>query len=286
MDNKRKAVLYMILSTLAFSIMQFFVKIVEGIPVYEKVFFRNLVSFIVSLIILLIIKKPLFGNKGSKKFLLFRSMLGFLGLMSFFYAVDNMVMADATILNRLSPFIVTILAFLFLKEKITKIQIIVLIGVFIGALLIIKPQMNTNIIPSISALLSAVFAGGAYTILRFLKNKENPFTIVFVFSLFTLCAIIPFAAINFVIPSNIDLIFLVLVGVFASLGQIFLTYSYKYAPASEISIYNYLTVLFVSLISFFLLNEYQDIFSIIGSVIIVMMAIINYFYMEKKQYQN
>ncbi len=258
MDNKPKAVLFMLISAIAFAMMQTMVKLAGDIPTFEKVLFRNMISLFVALYGIYHTKASMFGEKENRKYLLGRSLLGLGGVVFYFYAINHLIMADAAMLNKLSPFFVTIFACLFLKEKLTKIQIPSLILVFTGAMLIIKPQFSFEVLSTGAGLLSAICAGGAYTLVRLLKNKENPSTIVFYFSFVSVIIMIPLTIINFQMPMGMQWLYLIGTGIFAAIGQYGLTFAYKYAPASEISIYNYTSIIFAAIMGFIMWGELPD----------------------------
>lgn len=283
MSNKSKAVMYMLLSSLAFSFMSAMVKLSGNIPVMEKVIFRNLISLLVAFLVLKKNHAPVFGKRENQKYLLARSLLGLTGMIFYFYSISKLCLADSSMLNKLSPFFITLFAVIFLKEDLTSMKVISTIVVFIGALLVIKPQGNLSIVPAAAGFLSAAFAGGAYTLVRFLKDRENPSTIVFYFSLVSVLGTLPFVILNFVPITKIQFLYLILTGVFASIGQFSLTYAYKYAPASEVAIYNYTNIVFSAIIGFFIWREIPDYLSIIGGTIITVMAIIVYFYNKNRK---
>ncbi|WP_138206634.1 DMT family transporter [Haloimpatiens lingqiaonensis] len=282
MSNKSKAVMYMLLSSLAFAFMAAMVKLSGNIPIMEKVIFRNLISLLVAFIVLKKNHAPLFGKKENQKYLLARSLLGLTGVILYFYSISKLCLADSSMLNKLSPFFITLFAILFLKEDLTFMKIVSIIVVFIGALLVIKPQWNLSVIPAAAGFLSAAFAGAAYTLVRFLKDRENPSTIVFYFSLISVLGTLPFVIFNFVPLTKIQFLYLILTGVFASIAQFALTYGYKYAPASEVAIYNYTNIVFSSIIGFFIWREIPDSLSILGGSIITIMAIIVYMYNKNR----
>jgi drug/metabolite transporter (DMT)-like permease len=200
--------------------------------------------------------------------LLYRSGLGLSGMVLYFYAIDNSVLADANMLNKISTFFLILFSFVFLKERIKRYQTISIIVAFIGTLFIIKPAFQIEIIPYIAAIFSAIFAGASYTLLRYLGDKEKFFTITFFFSLFSVVTLFPFFIYYFEPMTTTQLIYLLLAGTFASIGQYGITIAYRYAPAREISIFNYLNVVFVTIISFFVFTELPDIYSFIGYFII------------------
>ncbi len=281
MTDKVKAAVYMSLSALSFAVMTAMVRLAGDIPIIEKVFFRNLVSTIIAFFMLRKTKFSFFGKKENRIWLILRSAFGLLGVILFFYSVDHISLADSSMLNRLSPFFVTVFAAIFLKERITKIEVPALIIVFAASMLIVKPQFNVQVLPYLSGIISAAGGGAAYAIIRFLRNRENPLTIVFFFSFFSVVAIIPFLMIDFKIPNLEQAMYLILIGVFAAGGQFGLTYGFKYGRASEASLYSYLNVVFAAFIGFWLWTELPDLLSIISSIVIILVSVFLVFYKGK-----
>jgi len=280
--NKQKSVFLVIISALFFSLMSAFVKLSGNIPIAEKVFFRNLISLGIAFYILKKKGASFKGKRENRKFLFYRAFLGTTGMFFKFYSISNMYLADSTMLNRLSSFFVTIFAVLFLKEKLSKIQIPLLFIVFFSALLVIKPKFNLEGLPALAGLLSAITAGGVYTIISFLKNKEDSSTIVLWFSALSMISSLPFLLGNFVVPSSLQLFYLLATGVCAAGGQFAITSAYKYAPANEVSIYSYLNIIFAVIIGFFIWGELPDTLSIIGGILIIGVGVINFMYNQKK----
>jgi drug/metabolite transporter (DMT)-like permease len=128
----------MLISGFAFALMAANVKLAGDIPVFEKVLFRNLVSLIAAFIIIMFRHRNMFGKRTNSKFLLLRSLLGLTGVALYFYSIGGMNLADSSMLNKFSPFFVTLFAVIFLKEKITTVKIISLIIAFTAVMLIIK----------------------------------------------------------------------------------------------------------------------------------------------------
>lgn len=277
MDNKPKAIMFMLISALSFSFMSAMVKLAGDIPTFEKVFFRNLISLFLAIYMIKKSNVSTFGKWENQGALLSRSLFGLAGVVLNFYAINNLLLADSTMLNKISPFFVAIFAWWFLKERITALNIVALGVICVGAGLIIKPQFSLEIIPGLAGVLSALAAGAAYTIIRYLKDKEHPSTIVFYFSLVSVIGMIPFTAMNFVMPTGIQFVYLVGTGIFAALGQFTLTYAYKYAPASEVSIFNYVGVVFSAVIGYFMFGEVMDLYSVIGTILIIGMAVTLFF---------
>jgi len=269
-NGYKKSIILMAISSLSFAIMSLMVRLAGDLPLFEKVLFRNLISLIIAIVIIAKNGESFWGKPENRKFLILRGLGGLSGVMMYFYCITNMNLSDGTMLNKLSPFFVILFAALFLKEKLNRYQIIGIIVAFLASMLIIKPQFDIIVLPAVFGLGSAVFAGFAYAIIRLLNIRgEAPGTIVFYFSLISLVLTLPGAIVSFVMPTPIQWFYLLGIGVFAGIGQMLMTESYRYSRASDIAPYKYLHVLFTALIAIFFLGESMDPLSLLGSVIIV-----------------
>ena len=281
LSNRTKGILFLVFSAFGFAVMSAFVKLAGDLPSFQKTFFRNLVSCIIALFFIIKNKESFFGKKENQKVLLLRSALGTVGIVLNFYSIDKLVLSDANMLNKLSPFFVIIFSAFFLSEKINFKQFIAIIIAFVGTLFIIKPSFNLDMIPAFMGILGAIFAAGAYTCLRVLGGREKHYTIVFYFSLFSLVVIFPFMMVVYTPMSIKQLFYLLMAGVFASIGQFGITIAYKYAPAKEISIFDYSNILFSAMISFLVFGVLPDTLSFIGYFIIFASSYYMYIYNKK-----
>lgn len=281
-SNRLKGIFFIVLSAFGFAVMSAFIKLSGDLPNIQKVFFRNLIAAIIALFLIIKHKGSFIGKKENRKTLIYRSLFGTIGVIFNYYAIDNLVLSDANMLNKISPFLVVIFCALILKEKINLKQISAIIVAFIGALFIIKPSFDIRVVPYMIGFLSAVFAALAYTYVRMLGNKEEYYTIVFFFSTFSLIAVLPAFILVYEPMSMSQLIYLVLAGIFASLGQFGITLAYKYAPAKEISIFDYSNIIFSAILSIFLFGVYPDKLSVVGYFIIFAAALYMFIYNKKQ----
>lgn len=281
LSNKHKGIIFITMSAFGFAMMSAFVKMSGDLPSFQKTFFRNIISLAVASILILNHKGSFFGKRENQKTLIFRSILGTLGILFNFYSIDRLVLSDANMLNKLSPFFVIIFSALFLKEKISLKQISAISIAFIGALFIIKPSFNLEVIPAIIGALGGITAAAAYTCVRALSGKENPDTIIFYFSFFSSLVTLPLMLFYYEHMSIIQFIYLILAGVFASLGQFGITFAYKYAPAKEISIFDYTNIIFSALISLCLFGILPDYLSVIGYIVIFMASLYMFIFNDK-----
>lgn len=269
MSNIVKGILLMLISSIGFAGMTLFVKLSGDLPAIQKTFFRNFVSAIIAFILVIYYKESLFGKRENQLVLLGRSIFGTLGVIFLFYAIDNLVLSDADMISKTSPFLVIIFSAIFLKEKILPFQMATIITAFIGMLFIVKPSFSIDVAPYFIGVLSAVFAAAAYTLLRVLGNREKFYTVVFYFSFFSTVTLFPFLIIFYKPMSGKQFLFLLLAGLFATVGQFGITLAFKYAPARDISIFTYSTVFFTVIMSFAFFGEGPDLYSLIGYVIIL-----------------
>lgn len=275
-DDIRKGYLLMVISAFFFSSMGVMVKFTRDMPLFERVFFRNLVMLILVVILIRSTGQSFLGSRKSRKALVLRSLFGFSGVILYFFTISSIPLGDAVTLNKLSPFVVLIAASIFLKERIKPLHGVSIVIVFTGVLLITKPGFNPDLIPALAGIGSAVMAGLAYTIIRYLGPKEHPYTIIFYFCAISTVLSIPLMAMDFRLPTWLDLLPLVMIGLFASGGQLFMTLSYRYGEAHKVSILGYFTVVFSLIFGFIFFSEVPDILSGVGMSLIVGTALLLY----------
>ncbi|UWF56359.1 DMT family transporter [Staphylococcus hyicus] len=278
MNSKMKGIIAILISAIGFSFMAVFFRLAGDLPIFQKSLARNLVAMLIPLFFIIKYHQPMFGKLTSQPLLITRSILGLTGVLLNIYAIDHMVLSDADILMKLNPFWTILLSLIFLKEYIQKYQITAMVIAIVGMLFVVKPAFSSDIIPALMGLLSGVFAASAYTAVRALSTREAPYTIVFYFSLFSVVALFPFVIFTYQPMTTTQIIYLVLAGLSAAVGQIGITVAYSYAPAKDISIFTYASIVFTACIGFILFGESPDFIAIIGYVIILSAS---YFMFEK-----
>lgn len=282
--KKYKGILLIVLSAFCFALMSMFVRLAGDVPSVQKSFFRNIVAAVFAAVILLRAHTRPRLTRDAWVYLLLRAFFGTLGILCNFYAVDRLVLADASILNKMSPFFAILCSYFVLKEKITPARMAIVLGAFIGSLFVIKPSFqNTSLLPALVGLLGGLGAGVAYTMVRKLGQSgvKGPF-IVFFFSAFSCLVTLPYLIFNYHPMSASQLIFLLLAGLSATGGQFTITAAYIYAPAREISVYDYSQIIFSSMLGFFVFGQTPDVWSILGYVLIVSMAVVMFLYNTRK----
>ena len=277
-SNILKGIFCIITAGFGFALMSLFVKLSGDLPSMQKGFFRNIIAVFISSIPLLkhwkVINTP--KDKTGWLVLILRSVFGTIGLVLNFYAISHISLADSSIIQKLSPFIIIILSYIFFKEEMTRFQVFAIIIAFIGITLIIKPSGN-NIISmgALAALLGALCAGIAYTCVRYLgtHNISGEF-IIFFFSSLSSLMLLPYLILDYRTMTYYQLSMLILAGISATIGQYGVTFAYKFAAAKNISVFDYSQVLFSGIFGYIFFGEFPDFQSLIGYIIVISVGIV------------
>ena len=277
-NNILKGIFCIIIAGFGFALMSLFVKLSGDLPSMQKGFFRNIIAVFISSIPLIkhwkVINIP--RNNTGWLVLISRSVFGTIGLVLNFYAISHISLADSSIIQKLSPFIIIILSYIFFKEEMTRFQVFAIIIAFIGITLIIKPSGN-NIISmgALAALLGALCAGIAYTCVRYLgtHNISGEF-IIFFFSSLSSLMLLPYLILDYRTMTYYQLSMLLLAGISATIGQYGVTFAYKFAAAKNISVFDYSQVLFSGIFGYMFFGEFPDFQSLIGYIIVISVGIV------------
>lgn len=281
LNPKYKGILFILTSAFCFACMNACVRLAGDVPTFQKSFFRNFVALVIA-VIMLVREGKGFRPVSPKhwKYLMARAFCGTVGVLCNFYAVDHLLLSDASMLNKMSPFFAIIVSYFLLRERLTLIQLGSVIGAFIGALFIIKPTLsNLDLVPSLIGLLGGLGAGIAYSFVRLMGQKgERSSYIVFVFSAFSCLITLPYFLAVHAPMTLSQILWLVGAGACGAGGQFGITAAYCCAPARELSVYDYSQVIFAAVLGFFLFGDQPDVFSFIGYVLIIGMAALTFWY--------
>ncbi len=280
MNTKNKGIIFIICSAFCFALMNAFVRLSGDLPAIQKSFFRNLVALVIAAAACLKDKNSLSVPKGNWHWLFLRAGCGTIGIICNFYAIDHLVLSDASMLNKMSPFFTILFSWILLKEKLSPVQAGAVFTAFLGSLLIIKPTLDfSDFGASAIGLLGGIAAGAAYSVVRILGQKgvSKNFIVLF-FSGFSCVVALPFLILDFHEMTGKQLLFLLGAGVAAAGGQFSITSAYCYAPAKEISVYDYSQIIFATTLGRILFSEIPDMYSFIGYGIIIFAAVGMFWY--------
>ncbi|EOA6594268.1 DMT family transporter [Vibrio vulnificus] len=283
---------YMILSALGFALMSASVKYVSvhGIPLFEIVAARALVSLIISYLDVKRKGISVWGN--NKRWLFARGAVGTLALMCVYYAVTALPLAEATILQYVHPVFTALLAVLFLKERVQPATLACIALCLLGVFTMVYPSFDASGVgelPMLSvgiALLGAFGSSIAYVIVRKLSRTEDSSVIIFYFPLVALPVSAMLIGDDFVLPDITLILILILVGIFTQIGQFGLTKAMQTQTAGNASAYSYVQIVFSALLGVVLFNEVPSIWTLLGGSLIVTGALINVFGPKSKWLAN
>lgn len=279
--NLFKAIGLKLLSALLFAALSALVrKLGDVTPVGQLVFFRSACAIPPVLLIYAfrgelmdaVRTKRVFGQLG-------RGALSVCGMFSNFSALQRLPLADATAISFASPLITVALAAIILKEKVRIYRWTAVLVGFAGVTVMLIPHLDLSLyatvgamsvatVGSIFALFSAFCNAGTVIQTRRLTQSETTSSIVFYFSLVTALAglvTLPFA---WHTPTGSELIMLIATGVFGGVAHIFLTESYRHAPASVVAPFDYSSMLWALLLGYWLFGELPTGLVYVGACIV------------------
>jgi len=267
---------YMIGSALGFSFMSIFVKLAgERLPSQELVVARSVVALVLAWFFLR--RKRISPWGTQRRLLVFRGLLGFCGLSCFYYALTQMPLAEATVIQYMHPVFTALLALVFLRERIGGTLVASLALGFGGVLLVAKPEFlfgggASAIAPQVAgiALLGSLFSAAAYTVIRRLSAKEDPLVIIFYFPLVAVPLSIPPLIPVALWPTPYEWLLLLAVGVTTFIGQVCLTRGLALLPAGRATSISTTQILFATLLGVTFFGEAPDLLSIGGGLLILL----------------
>lgn len=268
-----KALLCLMTSALLFSIMGVCIRFAsETVDNPTVVFFRNAVGLFIFIPMLL--KHGFSFIKTDKLWMhTWRSIVGLAAMYGFFYAIAHLKLSNAMVFSYSSPIFIPLIAYFFLKERISKGMIIAAVIGLMGVLLVAKPDQGVFNAISFIGLGACFLSAMAFVTVRALTNTEPPERIVFYFCIFgTLISAIPMYW-HWRVFTVKELALLITAGLLANISQIFMSYAYSLAPAGQIGPMNYIAIIFAGIWGFVFWHEIPDLYSILG-ISIILMAIL------------
>jgi len=257
-------------SALLFSIMGICIRYASHtVDNYTIVFFRNVVGLI--LFMPFIFKQGIGFVKTEKLWMhTWRSIVGLAAMYGFFYAIAHLKLSNAMVFTYSSPIFIPVIAWLFLKEKITIAMLCAAVLGFFGVFCVAKPDQGLLNWISVIGVASSLLASMAFVTVRALTQTEPPERIVFYFCLIgSALSVIPMFWMWRTYHVK-ELLFLIGAGILANVSQIFMSHAYRLAPAGQIAPVNYMAIIFAGVWGFLLWDEVPDLYSVIGFCIILL----------------
>ncbi len=269
----------MIMATFFFSLMNVGVKYLSHIPAVEIVFFRSVVSIVLSFSFLKFKRIPVWGN--NKKLLIARGMAGAMALILYFTTLQAIPLAGAVTIQFLAPIFTAILGIFIVNEKVAKRQWLFFLISFAGVVIIQGVDNRITGFYFFIGILAALFSGIAYNIIRKLSVSENPLVIVFYFPLVTIPVTGIYILTDWVTPHGMDLLIIILVGIATQIAQVYMTKAFQHEELSKIASLRYIGIIYALIFGHILFGEKFEFYSYAGMVLVLAGVMLNIWYKQR-----
>lgn len=275
-----KAIFYMIFSVIAFALMNTVVKYLNNFSAYQIVFFRSIGTLFFTIPLILKHKIPILGN--NKKMLLIRGVAGVISLTCFFQSLNYLALGTAVSLRYISPIFAAIFAFIFLKEKIKSVQWFLFLVAFTGVLIIKGFGVDVNSIGLVLVILSAIFLGLIFVLIRKIGDSESPLVIINYFMVMAFVFGGVMSIDHWKSPNLVEWLLFLSLGVFGYVGQLYLTKALQSHETNVIAPLKYLEVVFMIMIGAFWFGEIYNLWTLFG-VLLIMFGLIYNVYLKRNK---
>jgi len=281
--NLPKGIFLIVVAFLCVAMMSAFGKAAANLPTGPLVFFQNGIS--------LLLFAPLILRHGTKELRttrlslhIVRALTGLLSQALFFIAVKNIALVDAVLLANAAPLFIPIVALLWMRTAIRPAVIASLLVGFVGVVMILKPSAELLKDPAaLIAISAAAFSAVALVSVNRLSSTDKSDTILFYYFFISTVATLPFAFMQWQTPQGNQWLFLLGVGVFMALSQLFIILAYKHATAAQIAPFNYSVVIFSGIIGWMVWNTSLDLTALFGIALVCAGGIASIVYTGKTQ---
>jgi drug/metabolite transporter (DMT)-like permease len=242
-------------------------------PAGQVVFFRGVIS-------MLVIAAVAWRTEGFKvlktrnwRAHASRSVFGAVSMFCWFVSLTMIPLAEMMAISFTIPLFLTVLAMVFLHEKIHAYRWTALAIGFAGVLIIVSPELITGSGSALGvgiAVTAAVLAAFALMFLRRMSGQENALTITFYF--FLTSSVLSLGTLAFgpwPMPTGQQLLLLGLIGIFGVMGQLTMTFTYRYAEASLVAPLDYVNMLFAIAIGYYVFGEIPHISTWVGAPLVI-----------------
>lgn len=247
----------------------------------EIVMFRCMVS---ALLCMYFLRNEKVDWRGSHRLLLLaRGIFGTLALYTFFVTLGKMPLGTAVTIQYLSPIFTTIIAVFILSEKVKWPQWVFFAISFAGVFVIKGFDSGISFSTFSLGVASAFFSGMAYNMVRSLRGREHVMVVVLHFQLVGVLAGFLFTIYQWQTPTIAEWFYLLMIGICTQVGQVQLTKALQMDKMANVTILNYLGVLYALFFSYIIFNESYPSITILGIVLVMTGILMNYFFQQKQK---
>jgi len=277
---KSKGILFILLATFSFALMNVLAKYLSGFHPMQVVFFRALGTFVFIFPFMIYKKIPILGQY--RKLLLFRSVAGLISLATFFMAIQRIPLGSAISIRYLGPIFGAFLAYLFLKEKVNIWQWLSFLFSFTGVLVLKGFDVRIDYYSLFLCMNSALFVGMVFVLIRYLVSREHYLTIINHFMVVCIAGSLLF--INYWRwPLGQELMAVLSIGVLGMIGQIFMTRAFELEETSVLAPFKYMELVYALILGLILFDESYTFIAFIGILMIILGMIANVYFKKKNK---
>ena len=240
----------------------------SDVPAAQAAFIRYIIGLVIMLPFMGEVFKVGFDRNDTVLYLI-RGLCHALGVILWFYAMARIPIAEVTAIGYLSPIYIAIGAAIFLGEKLATRRILAILAAFIGAMVILRPGIQAINEGQTAVLVTAPLFAVSYLLAKRLSMQANPAVVVGMLSVFVTIGLAPFAYAVWTPPSFIDVMWLALVAVFATVGHFTMTKALSAAPLAVTQPITFLQLVWASLVGYVIFNEKVDFWVLMGGGIII-----------------
>jgi drug/metabolite transporter (DMT)-like permease len=271
-----KGATYMLSSSFAFSLMAVFVKLAgERLPISEIMLARAVLSIFISYGFVRYAGLAPLGN--NRPLLLLRGLFGCCALGCLYYSITHLPLAEATVIQYLHPTFTAILAALTIREGIPKFIMGASVLSLLGVTLVAQPEFGASGVASLgfpplalaAAVAGALLSAAAYVAVRRLSQTEDPFVIILYFPMVSVPVLLPFVWSEALLPTGMEWLYLLGVGITTQAGQIWLTRGLARLPAARGTALSYAQVIFAAIWGILFFSETPSLWTGIGALLII-----------------
>jgi len=274
-----KGIIYILIATLSFAVMNIIAKDISNLPALQVVFFRAFGSFIFIFPYMLAKKVSIIGHQP--KLLLLRGIVGVISLATFFLVIQRIPLGSAISIRYLGPIFGAGLAAYFLKEKINRGQWFSFAIAFSGVIILKGFDLRIDFFSLGLALTSAIFVGMVFVLVRYLGAREHYLTIINYFMV--ICMLVGICSFPWwQMPVGMEWFSLASIGIFGLIGQVFMTRAFQMEETSVLAPFKYMELIYALILGYFIFGETYRPLAFAGIILILVGMLLNVFAKAKK----
>ena len=257
---------FILFATLAFAIMNAMAKELSNFHPMQVVFFRAIGTWIFIFPYMLANRVPIKGTHF--KPLLARGILGVLSLACFFVAIQRIPLGSAISIRYLGPIFGAVLAYYYLKEKVNWMQWLSFAIAFSGVVVLKGFDIRIDFLSLGLLIISAIFVGGVFVLIRYLSDKEHYLTII---NYFMICALT--LSLCFIqywrMPVGNEWFAVCGIGTMGLIGQIYMTRAFQTEETSVLAPFKYMELIYAMIMGYFMFGESYELVPLLGIILIM-----------------